>query len=380
MTLKNTKRRIAEKLSKALNSKDYTNRLLVLSLPLMRCCKWLTKDPANRNSHTQKANKLVRTSLYKINGLSFEEKIENLSVLLFDEPGSASATDLPTNQDVLKVFKSIVEQNIPSLPVYDIVINQICAVAWQRETSNYFWCLGYVKDIQEDCVIVDHLCPANQNLSKHWKYPSRHTISFLQPSPWCSCGRRLEEFIGFKVANVHFTQWKKHNINIRHVLCRQLILDIYQIDHIWFIVFHFISFVESYSILYKLLLYTITPFKVPFKMGSSRWLVWLYVYSVSSLMEGSNILIIWYCVCVCVHACVCWLVCVSMFKREGATWRKMHQYVVSPLPIQPYPTALLNGPMNSGLSVYSMLFLRIDSFFTCWSTVVLCYFSIFVKY
>ena len=54
-------------------------------------------------AHTQKADKLVRPKLYKINGLSFEEKIENLSVLLFAEPGSASATvtDLPTNQDIL---------------------------------------------------------------------------------------------------------------------------------------------------------------------------------------------------------------------------------------------------------------------------------------
>ena len=107
-------------------------------------------------ANTQKADRLVRPKLYKINGLSFEEKIENLSVLLFDEPGSASATmtDLPTNQDVLKVLKSTVQRNLPSLPVYDIVINQICAVAWLRETSNYFWCLGYVKDVQEDCVIV----------------------------------------------------------------------------------------------------------------------------------------------------------------------------------------------------------------------------------
>ena len=141
--------RIAEKLSKALNSNNYTNKLLV------DCKSWsgpftspsemlqiINKRPGQANhilrteiaylAHTQKGDKLIRPKLDKINGLSFEEKIENLSVLLFDEPGSASATvtDLPTNEDVLKVLKSTVEQNIPSLPVYDLVINHICAVSW----------------------------------------------------------------------------------------------------------------------------------------------------------------------------------------------------------------------------------------------------------
>ena len=140
---------IAEKLSKALNSNNYTKKLLV------DCKSWsgpftspsemlqiINKRPGQANhilrteiaylAHTQKGDKFIRPKLYKTNGLSFEEKIENLSVLLFDEPGSASATvtDLPTNEDVLKVLKSTVEQNLPSLPVYDLVINHICAVSW----------------------------------------------------------------------------------------------------------------------------------------------------------------------------------------------------------------------------------------------------------
>ena len=225
--------RIAEKLSKALNSNNYTKKLLV------DCKSWsgpftspsemlqiINKRPGQANhilrteiaylAHTQKGDKLIRPKLYKINGLSFEEKIENLSVLLFDEPGSASATvtDLPTNEDVLKVLKSTVEQNLPSLPVYDLVINHICAVSWLGETANYFWCLGYVKDIQEDCVIVDHLCHANQNSSKHWKYPSVSDIQSVSvdqildvtvEGDWNSLGSRSQTYTLHNENNIKST-------------------------------------------------------------------------------------------------------------------------------------------------------------------------------
>ena len=52
--------------------------------------------------HTHKANKIAQPHLFKQNGISNEEKLMNLSILLEDEDVRAcTLADLPTNSDVI---------------------------------------------------------------------------------------------------------------------------------------------------------------------------------------------------------------------------------------------------------------------------------------
>ena len=73
-------------------------------------------------AHTQPSYKLARPDLYKVNNLSYEEKLENLSVLLCHETFSnctETIADLPTNEQVLSKLTNI-EINILNLVLLDI--------------------------------------------------------------------------------------------------------------------------------------------------------------------------------------------------------------------------------------------------------------------
>jgi len=55
-------------------------------------------------AHTHKADKIARPELFRLNGISHEEKLENLLILLEDEsnPSTSTVADLPTNADALR--------------------------------------------------------------------------------------------------------------------------------------------------------------------------------------------------------------------------------------------------------------------------------------
>ena len=60
-------------------------------------------------AHTQRTDKIGRPELYKINSLSFDDKLENLSVLLCDKTTrncTATIADLPTNEQVFNTLTS----------------------------------------------------------------------------------------------------------------------------------------------------------------------------------------------------------------------------------------------------------------------------------
>ena len=56
--------------------------------------------------HTHCSDKLEQPELYKLNGISSEEKLENLLVFLSDNSEQSTSTIeyLPNNQDVMKNF------------------------------------------------------------------------------------------------------------------------------------------------------------------------------------------------------------------------------------------------------------------------------------
>ena len=78
--------------------------------------------------HTHKADKIAQPHLFKQNGISYEEKLMNLLILLEDEDVSAcTLADLPTNSDVISAIEKTIEK-----PSTSLTVNQLCVVVWQN--------------------------------------------------------------------------------------------------------------------------------------------------------------------------------------------------------------------------------------------------------
>ena len=76
--------------------------------------------------HTHKADKITQPHLFKQNGISYEEKLMNLLILLEDEDVSAcTLADLPTNSDVISAIEKTIEK-----PSTSLIVNQLCVVVW----------------------------------------------------------------------------------------------------------------------------------------------------------------------------------------------------------------------------------------------------------
>ena len=83
-------------------------------------------------AHTHKAEKIARKDLFKINNISFEEKLENLSILLDEEDNLSLSTvaNLPTNEDMLKSLSNDVDTE-STCKSNAIGYNDLCVVVWQ---------------------------------------------------------------------------------------------------------------------------------------------------------------------------------------------------------------------------------------------------------
>ena len=78
--------------------------------------------------HTHKADKITQPHLFKQNGISYEEKLMNLLILLEDEDVSAcTLDDLLTNSDVIGAIEKTIEK-----PSTSLIVNQLCVVVWQN--------------------------------------------------------------------------------------------------------------------------------------------------------------------------------------------------------------------------------------------------------
>lgn len=156
------KRRLEEKLKKSARAKDYTRKLL------QNCKSWggpattveelkqslqekpdlqvtIVKTELAYYVHTHKADKIARPHLFKQNGISHEEKLMNLSILLEDEDVSAcTLADLPSNSDVINALEGTTAEKQPT----NLIANQLCVVVWQNCDGKYEWFVAYVKQIK----------------------------------------------------------------------------------------------------------------------------------------------------------------------------------------------------------------------------------------
>ena len=86
--------------------------------------------------HTHKMDKIARPTLFKQNGITHEEKLENLAILLDDDNISCgSVVDLPTNEQVVAAL-SLTPEN-PVAMATTLGINELCVVIWMNSEAAY---------------------------------------------------------------------------------------------------------------------------------------------------------------------------------------------------------------------------------------------------
>ena len=143
-------------------------------------------------AHTHKAEKIACKQLFRINGISFEEMLENLSILLDDDASTSTSTiaNLPTNEDALLSLKApdndvtMMEDTVP--PV--VGINEMCVVVWQNCDSKYDWYIGYVKSLDKNGMYsIDHLHRLLDGSHSKWKYPSREDVQLVESDQIIKC-------------------------------------------------------------------------------------------------------------------------------------------------------------------------------------------------
>ena len=123
--------------------------------------------------------------LYRVRGISYQEKYENLRSILSDEEDlqekRLTVGKLPSNADILKSLKehepnaNQAQPDQPQRPDY-IVLHNLVVTMWIGKKGNV-WYTGFITDTCEDNqdadhVIVDHLHPLDDKF-KNWKYPSK---------------------------------------------------------------------------------------------------------------------------------------------------------------------------------------------------------------
>ena len=138
-------------------------------------------------ANTHKADKIARPDLFRQNGISHEEKMENLSILLDNEDTQfTTVADLPTNEEVLSILSSSTEDKAPESEV--LKINDLCVVVWQNDQRKYEWYIGYVKSSKPDSLYhIDHLHRVDAAADVHWKYPSREDNQTAERNQVVSC-------------------------------------------------------------------------------------------------------------------------------------------------------------------------------------------------
>ena len=74
-------------------------------------------------AHSNKAEEIARPELYRLNGITHDEKLENLAILL-DEDETAitkSVVDLPRNEDVItKVYNTTKTNQFTEIKKFEI--------------------------------------------------------------------------------------------------------------------------------------------------------------------------------------------------------------------------------------------------------------------
>ena len=223
------KERIELKLKKASKAKDYTKKLL------QECKSWggpcttmgelqyvlkgkpdqektIVKTELAYYAHTHKADKIARPDLFRQNSITHDEKLENLMILLADDNDnqSLSIASLPTNEDVAKALQ--LKPNSEEEEGATNEINQLKVVIWQNLESKYEWYIGYVKAVNEESYLVDHLHRVVSDADILWKYPKSEDLQLAEKVQILDCDVNGEWDISPDARKRTFTLKNKQDI------------------------------------------------------------------------------------------------------------------------------------------------------------------------
>ena len=153
--------KILEKLQKAKKQSCYTNKLL------MQCKSWggpvtsvdevlqiIQKKPDIAEHiirvelayyrDTHKADVISTPELFRLNKVTHEERLTNLSVLLSGK-SLHNVSPLPTAEKALKLLQSSddSDESEVSSDLLDVSLNQMCVTLWLDDNNQRVWYLGY---------------------------------------------------------------------------------------------------------------------------------------------------------------------------------------------------------------------------------------------
>ena len=139
--------------------------------------------------HTHKFERYSNSHLFRLNKISHDEKLENLTILLSDDDNTSDSTicDLPSNDEVLLAMKSIgpICSTIETRP--SLEINELCVSAWQNSVNEYTWYIGYVKKIESDGFVIDYMHRVADKSNLKWKYPEIEDVEMTEDSQIVPC-------------------------------------------------------------------------------------------------------------------------------------------------------------------------------------------------
>ena len=198
------KQRIIAKIEKGNKMKDNTKKLLV------DCKSWggpftnskelgyalhnrpalqefITKTELSYYIKTHKQDKMSRPELFRMNGTTHAEKLENLMLLLDDETTENRKTiaNLPSNIDVMKALNMNIDTAPNEKENASNIANELCAVIW-KTGAKYDWYLGYSKGSDENGYCIDHLHKLHDQ-SRVWVYPSEDDIQYADKDQILQC-------------------------------------------------------------------------------------------------------------------------------------------------------------------------------------------------
>ena len=113
-----------------------------------------------------------RSHLYKMNFLSVEELIENLTILLDITQSDEIGEDIhfPTEEEMYELLTKD-NQDISILKEADRSFRQDepVAVIWDTVDDQCYWCIGfYIQNITDEEIQVDHLTSKGQGNYEKW--------------------------------------------------------------------------------------------------------------------------------------------------------------------------------------------------------------------
>ena len=136
-----------------------------------------------------------RGHLYKMNLLTVEQLVENLTILLDGDIDSFEGKEValfPTKEDIMDILtKTQPSNDVDYSDVSGCNIftpQQPLAIVWDHVNGKRYWCVGFfLREDDEDCVQVDHLEQKSTKGLNQWVRPERDDIQNVELNQLLPC-------------------------------------------------------------------------------------------------------------------------------------------------------------------------------------------------